>query len=334
MLKKKPRQPCSCQGQTSEHRLISNCLSCGRIICDHEGLPCLFCSSRPPTSSPPPLASTFLPSSSFPPSSSPPSPSLEKALRMKEQLLAFDRNQSAENNVFDEQLDYFELNENVWLSKEVKEQAVKEIIEEKKVREEYNRGINVQFVDGKWEEVKEKGDENASKRKAQQLCQKSLQKERETREKEGSKGGESLSFDDRVGDQVYVQLRNEWNEKYKQYREKMEKKKCEGNKMFKVIAHDEGFSGGFVKVFEKKLEEIGGEKGDLNIYDREIFDLNGESGKCLSMLQPWASLMVEGFKRFEGRFWNTEYRGPLWVHAGATQPDPETIRRTENQYLK
>ena len=247
--------------------------------------------------------------------------------------MAFDRNQAAESSVFDEQLDYFELNENVWLSKEVKEQAVKGIIEEQKVREEATKGISVQFADGKWEEVKEKKEENASKKEAQKLYQKNLQKERETQEKEGVKGLEGVSFDDRVGDQVYMELRSEWNEKYKEYREKTEKKKVEGNKMFKVIAHDEGFSGGFVEVFEKKLGEKG-ERGDPNMYDREIFELNGESGKCLSMLQPWASLMVEGFKRFEGRFWNTEYRGPLWVQAGATQPDPETIRKVESQYLK
>ena len=175
---------------------------------------------------------------------------------MKEQLLAFDRNQAAENSVFDEQLDYFELNENVWLSKEVKEQAVKEIIEEKKVREESGRGINVQFIDGKWEEVKEKKDENASKQ-AQLLYQENLQKERETRQKGGSKAGEGVSFDDRVGDQVYMELRNDWNEKYKEYREKKDKKPSEGTKMFKVIAHDEGFSGGFVEVFEKKLGQTG-----------------------------------------------------------------------------
>lgn len=36
---------------------------------------------------------------------------------------------------------------------------------------------------------------------------------------------------------------------------------------------------------------------------------------CLSMHQPWASLLVLGFKRFEGREWTSKYRGPLWIHA-------------------
>ena len=37
---------------------------------------------------------------------------------------------------------------------------------------------------------------------------------------------------------------------------------------------------------------------------------------CLTMHQPWASLLVYGIKRVEGRGWNTDFRGRLWIHAG------------------
>jgi len=37
----------------------------------------------------------------------------------------------------------------------------------------------------------------------------------------------------------------------------------------------------------------------------------------LSMLQPWASLLVKGLKGFETRSWNTKHRGPLLIHASA-----------------
>ena len=37
---------------------------------------------------------------------------------------------------------------------------------------------------------------------------------------------------------------------------------------------------------------------------------------CLTMHQPWASLLVYGIKRAEGRTWNTDFRGRLWIHAG------------------
>lgn len=37
--------------------------------------------------------------------------------------------------------------------------------------------------------------------------------------------------------------------------------------------------------------------------------------KVLSILQPWASLVVSGHKRIETRSWNTKYRGELYIHA-------------------
>ena len=36
----------------------------------------------------------------------------------------------------------------------------------------------------------------------------------------------------------------------------------------------------------------------------------------LSLLQPWASLIVMGVKTIETRRWQTQYRGPLLIHAG------------------
>lgn len=37
--------------------------------------------------------------------------------------------------------------------------------------------------------------------------------------------------------------------------------------------------------------------------------------KVLSILQPWASLVVLGHKKIETRSWNTKYRGELLIHA-------------------
>lgn len=44
--------------------------------------------------------------------------------------------------------------------------------------------------------------------------------------------------------------------------------------------------------------------------------------KALTVKQPWASLIVEGFKDVENRTWRTHYRGPLYVHA-ALRDDTE-----------
>lgn len=38
--------------------------------------------------------------------------------------------------------------------------------------------------------------------------------------------------------------------------------------------------------------------------------------KAISIIQPWASLIVNGVKDVENRMWSTSYRGPLLIHAG------------------
>ena len=40
--------------------------------------------------------------------------------------------------------------------------------------------------------------------------------------------------------------------------------------------------------------------------------------RCLSLHQPWASLIAGGAKRIETRSWFTSYRGPLAIHAAKT----------------
>lgn len=37
---------------------------------------------------------------------------------------------------------------------------------------------------------------------------------------------------------------------------------------------------------------------------------------ALSIRQPWAWLIVNGYKDIENRDWYARYRGPLWIHAG------------------
>ncbi|KAL8486620.1 hypothetical protein ACS0TY_023347 [Phlomoides rotata] len=53
---------------------------------------------------------------------------------------------------------------------------------------------------------------------------------------------------------------------------------------------------------------------------------------CLTMHQPWASLLVYGIKRIEGRSWPSPIRGRLWIHAAGKVPEPETIKAMEDFY--
>ena len=68
-------------------------------------------------------------------------------------------------------------------------------------------------------------------------------------------------------------------------------------------------------VIDKSSAPIKKFEPDMSFY-REKED----TGITISMHQPWASLMVHGIKRFEGREWNNKYRGPLWIHSTQKKP--------------
>lgn len=53
--------------------------------------------------------------------------------------------------------------------------------------------------------------------------------------------------------------------------------------------------------------------------------------KVLTIKQPWATLIMQGDKRFEFRTWQTKYRGGLLIHAGKGI-DKEAMNRLE-KYL-
>lgn len=42
--------------------------------------------------------------------------------------------------------------------------------------------------------------------------------------------------------------------------------------------------------------------------------------KALAIKQPWAWLIVNGYKPVENRTWSTKFRGPLLIHASASKP--------------
>lgn len=48
--------------------------------------------------------------------------------------------------------------------------------------------------------------------------------------------------------------------------------------------------------------------------------------KVLTIKQPWATLIMQGDKRYEFRSWQTKYRGDLLIHAGKGK-DKDAINR-------
>lgn len=48
--------------------------------------------------------------------------------------------------------------------------------------------------------------------------------------------------------------------------------------------------------------------------------------KAITIKQPWATLIAEGYKEYEFRTWKTKYRGDILIHAGKTI-DKKAIER-------
>uniref|UniRef100_A0A7S4NV91 ASCH domain-containing protein n=1 Tax=Guillardia theta TaxID=55529 RepID=A0A7S4NV91_GUITH len=63
-----------------------------------------------------------------------------------------------------------------------------------------------------------------------------------------------------------------------------------------------------------------------------VTDHSDDQGVCLSMHQPWASLVVHGIKKVEGRGWSTSHRGRLWIAATKRRPLQSEVDAVLQQY--
>lgn len=67
------------------------------------------------------------------------------------------------------------------------------------------------------------------------------------------------------------------------------------------------------------------------VQDKELLEVS-DMKKCMSMHQPWASLLIAGIKKHEGRSWYTSHRGRLWIAATAKPVDPDEVNVMERFY--
>ncbi|MGM9834412.1 MAG: ASCH domain-containing protein [Bacilli bacterium] len=54
--------------------------------------------------------------------------------------------------------------------------------------------------------------------------------------------------------------------------------------------------------------------------------------KVITIKQPWASLIANGYKDYEFRTWKTKYRGEVLIHAGKSI-DKDVLKRFEHLNL-
>lgn len=67
------------------------------------------------------------------------------------------------------------------------------------------------------------------------------------------------------------------------------------------------------------------------IQDKEYLEMS-DQGLCLSMHQPYASLLLAGIKTVEGRSWYSSHRGRLWIASAAKVPSAQDVNDIEHTY--
>ncbi|KAG8379180.1 hypothetical protein BUALT_Bualt07G0061400 [Buddleja alternifolia] len=129
-------KPCSCQAR--RHRLVSNCLSCGKIVCEQEGEgPCNYCG-----------ALVLREGSAY--------AGLDDggvvvtdaevaAEAYAKRLVEYDRNSAARTTVIDDQSDYYDMEGNTWLSMEEKELLRKKKEEEEEAERAKRNKVVITF---------------------------------------------------------------------------------------------------------------------------------------------------------------------------------------------
>uniref|UniRef100_A0A2K6SIC1 Activating signal cointegrator 1 n=1 Tax=Saimiri boliviensis boliviensis TaxID=39432 RepID=A0A2K6SIC1_SAIBB len=307
------RHPCDCLGQ--KHRLINNCLICGRIVCEQEGSgPCLFCGTLKKKISQKKLKKQKLMNSGkmdistkdlLPHQELRIKSGLEKAIKHKDKLLEFDRTSIRRTQVIDDESDYFASDSNQWLSKLEREtlQKREEELRELRHASRLSKKVTIDFAGRKILEEENSLAEYHSRldETIQAIASGTL--------------NQPLTKLDRSSEEPLGVLVNP-----NMYQSPPQWVDHTGAASQKKAFRSSGLG-----------LEFNSFQHQLRIQDQE-FQEGFDGGWCLSIHQPWASLLVRGIKRVEGRSWYTPHRGRLWIAATAKKPSPQEVSELQATY--
>lgn len=288
---------CGCSAQ--KHKLISNCLECGKIVCEQEGSgPCLFCGSLVCTGEEQEIlarnsrASDKLYESLMKKTPEERQLALDKAKALKDKLIEFDRTSARRTKVIDDQADYFSAGSK-WLSK--KQRSVAKRKEDDLAAMKHQSRLHRKYVlDFAGREVREHVPDNGFL--PEDELDEILDADSGAAEEQGMIKTQS-NIDPRL---------------------KVAAPVFQSQEISSVPSNN-------VSSLTKRAKNL------LRIQDDDIQKIS-DKGLCLSMHQPWASLLVMGIKTVEGRSWYTAHRGRLWIASTAKAPEKEEITFVEQQY--
>ncbi|XP_029430277.1 activating signal cointegrator 1 isoform X4 [Rhinatrema bivittatum] len=224
---------------------------------------------------------------------------LEKALQHKDKLIEFDKTSVRRTQVIDDESDYFATDSNQWLSRPEREALRKRERELLDLRHasRLSRKITIDFAG------------------------------RQILEQQDSLSEYHSRLDETVQDIKSGTMGN-MSRDAKLIAEKQLRDLVNPNLLLPAPVWVEQISSGPHRT-SSFLEDS--ERIRLRIQDRELQEMSDE-GMCLSMHQPWASLLIKGIKRVEGRTWYSSHRGRLWIAAAAKRPAPQEISQLEASY--
>ncbi|XP_069021750.1 activating signal cointegrator 1 [Embiotoca jacksoni] len=315
------RHGCECLAQ--RHKLINNCINCGHIVCEQEGSgPCLFCGNLVCTREEQEILQRDSNKSQklrkklmgdngereyLPHQEAKMKAGLEKAVQHKEKLLEYDRNSVRRTQVLDDESDYFATDSNQWLSPNEREKLRKKEEELRDLRHASRKDRKITLDFAGRQVIDEGNDLNEYYNKLDETLKAMNNDPMSKSQMNSERKGGRQSMRELVNPNI-MQSAPEWvdvggRENHRRHLQQ------------KSSAEDKG----------------GEERCRLRLQDKELQEMS-DGGWCLSMHQPWASLLVKGIKRVEGRTWYTSHRGRIWVAAAAKKPTPPEIAEVEAMY--
>ncbi|KAL4228260.1 Activating signal cointegrator 1 [Mactra antiquata] len=323
-----------CECQAAKHNLINNCTKCGRIVCDQEGSgPCLYCGNLVCTNEQEEILSRGSKKSDklrqtlmrdipsvllgkhtingdrdyLPQNKIKTKEDFQKAEKHKEKLLEYDRTSVRRTQVIDDESDYFSTDSNQWLSTADRELLRKREEELRSVRHasRKDRKITLDFAGRQVLEDDLSSNVNmydVNDEVVQMVNFGARPKNKNVTSDSSADKKQTAADDYLVNPTILVQA-----PKFVPQKKTRSQESTDSSQKSSLV------------------------RPSPRIQDRELQEMS-DDGMCMSMHQPWASLLVAGIKIHEGRSWYTAHRGRLWIAATAKSPDPAEIADMERMY--
>ena len=296
-----------CNCMKKKHPLVGNCSSCGKIQCLQEGDEvCIICGTPLVLKSE--ITTLMIDNEDF-----------KNAFNHKEKLLKFQKDFYSKLQIIDDYTDWFEVANNSWIDENQRSFALEKDILTQKMKFDPEWEYSVNFITG---EVNQEYQLHDEKKDRDDIAKLFINQYKNSSQAKIQTTVPTVTNKD--GHTVCKIIDNDMINKF--IKENQDKAKLFVQEKFKVLNDT---------VPKSKTNHIAViQSGIKNLMEQDNFMLQEDKGFCLSMHQPWASLLVYGFKRYEGRDWESNFKGKLWIHATSKKPERSLIEEIEDECEK